>query len=335
MATKTIERDAGATAQAVFAQVGAFLTAHRLSPDPRNYTIGYEVVANPSGVTAREVAVLTDGGVRLSADDIAKLGGVALPGGENALKEERALLDRAMSQMEGFAHTVDIVFAETSDFGRDLQRSADTMRDAGPLAGMAEIEELTAAMIERVARAEQRLDHARRESDELRHALEEARGNALTDPLTELGNRRAFDHAFNALAPDAAVAMVICDVDHFKRVNDNYGHAVGDRVLRTVARTLMEECGGLATRYGGEEFAVLYEGISAEEAKARIDHVRENLAGRRFRVRETDQPLGVIDFSAGVVQGVVDEGRASLMARADAALYRAKGEGRGRTIIAP
>lgn len=335
MATRTIERDAGTTAQTVFAQIGAFLTAHRLSPDPRNYAIAHDVIANPKGVTAREVTALTDGGVRLSADDVVRLGGIATPGDGGGMAQERALMDRAMSQMEGFAHTVDTVFAATTDFGRDLKRSAETMRGSDPHAGVAAIEQLTQEMIERVDVAEQRLDQARRESDELRQALEEARGNALTDPLTELGNRRAFDKAFTALGPDAPVAMVICDVDHFKRVNDNYGHAVGDRVLRTVARTLAEECGGLATRYGGEEFAVLYEGISAEEAKERIDGVRRNLEARHFKVRETDQPLGVVSFSAGVVQGVVDEGRASLMARADAALYRAKGEGRGRTMIAP
>lgn len=339
MGTRTIERGtAGQGAappqgQELFARIGNFLLAHRLTPDPRNYQIAYEAIANPSGAVGREVASLIDGGVRLAADDVARLGGVAAAGDSKA--QEQALLNRALSQVEGFAHTVEIAAAEANDFGRDLMRSAETMRDVGPHAGVAEIERLTGAMIERVQRAEQKLENARRETDELRSALEEARGSARTDPLTELGNRRAFDDAFAALSPNDRVTVVICDVDHFKRVNDHYGHAVGDRVLRTVARTLEEECKGLATRYGGEEFAVLYTDADSAEAKERIDAVRENLAGRRFRVRETDEPLGVISFSAGLVTGLVGEGRASLMARADAALYRAKGEGRARTIIAP
>ena len=336
MPARTIEGDHAADAKAVFAKVGDFLVAQRLSPEPRNYALGYEVVANPNGVTAREVASLTDGGFRLSAADIERLGGVATSGdGAAHNARDQALVDRALDQLDGFADTVQAVYTDTTEFGRDLQKSADTFREAGPAAGFDEIEKLTGAMIDRVRRAEMKLESARRETTELRTALEEARGTARTDPLTELGNRRAFDDAFGALKPDDRVAIAICDVDHFKRVNDNYGHGVGDRVLRTVARTLAEQCGGLATRYGGEEFAVLYEGIDAEEARARIDRAREDLSRRRFRVRETDQPLGNITFSAGVVKGIAGEGRAALMARADAALYRAKGEGRNRTMIAP
>ncbi len=336
MPTRTIEGDHAADAKAIFARVGAFLVAQRLAPEPKNYALGYEVIANPTGVTAREVAELTDGGFRLSVADVARLGGVATSdAGAAHTARDQALVERALDQLAGFADTVQSVYTDTSDFGRDLQKSADSIREVGPAAGVDEIEKLTGAMIERVRRAEHKLESARRETSELRTALEEARGTARTDPLTELGNRRAFDDAFNALKPDEAIAIAICDVDHFKRVNDNYGHGVSDRVLRTVARALAEQCRGLATRYGGEEFAVLYEGIDAEEAKARIECVREDLAKRRFRVRETDEPIGNITFSAGVVKGVAGEGRAALMARADAALYRAKGEGRNRTMIAP
>ena len=334
--TRTIEGGHTAEAKAVFARVGAFLVEQRLAPDPRNYALGYEVVANPKGVVAREVAALVDGGVRLSGEDVARLGGSA--GGDEAAAHsarDQALVERAMNQLAGFADTVEAVFHQTNEFGRDLERSAETIRVAGPAAGVAEIEQLTGAMIERVQQAERRLESARRETAELRTALDEARGTARTDPLTELGNRRAFDDAFNSYAPDDQVAIAICDVDHFKRVNDNYGHAVGDRVLRTVAKALAEGCEGLATRYGGEEFAVLYRGVDAKEAQARIDRVREEMSKRRFRVRETDQPLGAVTFSAGVVAGMAGEGRASLMARADAALYRAKGEGRNRIMIAP
>lgn len=336
MSNRTIEADHASDAKAVFARVGQFLIAQRLSPEPGNYALGYEVVAKPGGAIAREVAELTDGGIRLSAADVQRLGGVADSSADAAHNaRDQMLVERALDQLAGFADTVQSVYTDTSDFGRDLQKSADSIRDAGPQAGVDEIEKLTGAMLDRVRRAEQKLESARRETTELRTALEEARGTARTDPLTELGNRRAFDDAFNALRPDAAIAIVICDVDHFKRVNDNYGHGVGDRVLRTVARALADQCGGLATRYGGEEFAVLYEGIDAAEAKVRIERVREDMAKRRFRVRETDEPIGAITFSAGVVKGVAGEGRASLMARADAALYRAKGEGRNRTMIAP
>jgi diguanylate cyclase len=242
------------------------------------------------------------------------------------------LLERMMFQLDGFGDAMRIVHAEANDFGRDLQRSADTMRDMGAEAGIEAITQLTADMIGRVQLAEARLDTALRETEELRTALDEARGSARTDPLTDLPNRRAFDETFAALHRDTPVTVAICDIDHFKQVNDNFGHAVGDRVIRMVAQTLASEKGMMVARYGGEEFALLFENVRLDDAAQIVERVRRTISERRPRVRETGESIGVISFSAGVAEGRVGEGRAALMARADAALYRAKDQGRARTI---
>ncbi|MBB6504806.1 diguanylate cyclase [Sphingomonas endophytica] len=343
MASRAVDIGQANGGDRLFARIGAFLAAHRLSPDPAHYAFAHEVVANATGLVAQRVAELTDGGVRLTSQDIASLGGVSVAGTpvgpadddgtmSGDVDVQQALLDRMMFQLDGFGDAMRIVHAEANDFGRDLQRSADTMRDMGAEAGIEAITQLTADMIGRVQLAEARLDTALRETEELRTALDEARGSARTDPLTDLPNRRAFDETFAALHRDTPVTVAICDIDHFKQVNDNFGHAVGDRVIRMVAQTLASEKGMMVARYGGEEFALLFENVRLDDAAQIVERVRRTISERRPRVRETGESIGTISFSAGVAEGRVGEGRAALMARADAALYRAKDQGRARTI---
>ncbi|MFK3889631.1 GGDEF domain-containing protein [Sphingomonas sp. NPDC079357] len=343
MASKAVDIGQANGGDRLFARIGAFLAAHRLSPDPAHYAFAYEVVANATGLVARRVAELTDGGVRLTSQDIESLGGTSIAGAPIDTADEdtamsgdvdtqQALLERMMFQLEGFGDAMRVVHAEANDFGRDLQRSADTMRDMGAEAGIEAITQLTADMIGRVQLAESKLDSALRETEELRTALDEARGSARTDPLTDLPNRRAFDETFASLHRDTPVTVAICDIDHFKRVNDNFGHAVGDRVIRMVAQTLASEKGMMVARYGGEEFALLFENVRLDDAAQIIERVRRTISERRPRVRETGESIGTVSFSAGVAEGRVGEGRAALMARADAALYRAKDQGRARTI---
>ena len=340
----------------LFAEIGAFLTRHRLSPTPAHYAFAHEVLSNQRGSLATRVSELTDGGFRLSENDIAELVGIvaAVSGmpittsdndaGDAGAGQAQAsppgsdLVERALMQVDGFSDTVDAVRAETSHFGRDLERSAESMRNAAAAANADEIVRLTTAMLARVRVTEQRLETTQRESDELRMALDEARGSARTDPLTELPNRRAYDERFAQVAPDTDLVVAICDIDLFKRVNDSFGHAVGDRVLVEVARTLGEHAAGadgFAARYGGEEFALIFAGEDVDAVSVLLDRARQKISARRMRVRETGEPIGAISFSAGVARGRQSDGRAALMARADAALYRAKAQGRGRTEIAP
>jgi diguanylate cyclase len=322
----------------LFARIGAFLAAQRLTAAPAHYALAYRVATEPDGATARTVAALTEGGVRLNAGDLARLGVAAAAGAAVAPVPDPVAPDaiaRAAAQVDGFADMVRTVHAETNDFGRDLMRSAADMQAIGARAGAAEVARLTAAMIERVRHAEARMASAQAEADRLRAALAQAQGSARTDPLTDLPNRRGFDEAFAALAADAAVTVAICDVDHFKRVNDAFGHAVGDRVLRAVARLLAGECDCAVARWGGEEFALLVAGDAAAATGAMLDRARDTLGARRLRVRETGEEVGRITFSAGVATGLAGEGRGALMERADAALYRAKQLGRARTVIAP
>lgn len=165
------------------------------------------------------------------------------------------------------------------------------------------------------------------------------------DELTELPGRRPFRHHLRCLGADYIMAVV--DIDHFKRINDTHGHAVGDQVLKFLATELSRLAAARVYRYGGEEFAIVYEGDSYEQALNNLDDLRDAVGKRAFALRRPDRPDKKPGKTApGAVQPAeslfltVSVGAARAGARyatpqetleaADEALYRAKEQGRNR-----
>lgn len=318
------------SARRLYDRIGDFLVDQRLDADPGNYAFAYHLLADPEGPLARAVYALTDGGVRLTQRDIETLGCDVQPAqnGKGAKEKADGLVAQTQMQVEGFQDMVTAIRAETQDFGRDLAASAEAISRSTDSIG--EVARITAAMIERVHSTEAQLERATREASELREKLEEARDNARRDPLTDLPNRRALEEAYAAQASSGSgICLAVCDVDHFKSVNDRFGHAVGDRVLKAIAEALAQTCSGhLVARYGGEEFAVLFTGVSVEKARTTLDAARATVATKRYRLRESDAPLGEITFSAGLVAAETGEGLSTVFHRADRLLYAAKTAGR-------
>ncbi|TWT23296.1 GGDEF domain-containing protein [Luteimonas marina] len=163
---------------------------------------------------------------------------------------------------------------------------------------------------------------------------------ATHDALTELYNRRHFMEMLDkeiarALRHRRNLALCIVDVDLFKPVNDTFGHIAGDEVLRLIAAIVREHVRGddIASRIGGEEFAVLLPECDAEAAKSFAERLRAAIADARFAPGGSPRRITV---SVGVASLAVPEGnRSALLAAADAALYRAKHEGRDRVCVAP
>lgn len=336
LARQPVSNDRNEPGQPLFDRIGAFLRDQRLQPNPANYTFAYHVLTDPAGPLAQTVARLTDGGIRLTREEVESLGH-EIDGGHAGGGAElgRKLVADAQLQVEGFEDIVHRMRNETADFGRDLEASTAALRQTRTETGQYTVDnilEIAANMVGRVEVAESRLDAATREASDLRAKLEVAQDNARRDPLTELANRRAFEEAFaDQVASRDAAFLAICDIDHFKAVNDRFGHAVGDRVLKAIGNQLAESCTGhLVARYGGEEFTVLLSGVTQAGAVAVIEAARETIAGKRYHQRETQEPLGEITVSAGLTPIVEHETLASAFQRADRLLYQAKLGGRNR-----
>jgi diguanylate cyclase len=133
------------------------------------------------------------------------------------------------------------------------------------------------------------------------------------------------------------LCLLLIDIDHFKKFNDTWGHQTGDEVLKLVAKTLVENIKGqdIVARFGGEEFVVLLPKTSLSASVTVANVIRTAFEKRRVVGKESKRMIGGITVSIGVARYELGEALAELIQRADAALYRAKNEGRNRVIADP
>jgi diguanylate cyclase len=187
----------------------------------------------------------------------------------------------------------------------------------------------TDAMCARVTTLEQ-------ETRELHGRLAEERDRARVDSLTNVANRKAFDERLSqelARMPHttAPVTLLIWDLDHFKSINDRYGHRAGDRVLQSVAQCFATgvRSTDFVARIGGEEFAMIMIGLPIDAATAMANELRISVEALRFHFRGKRI---CVTASCGITEINAQEGAESAFDRADSALYRAKGAGRNACI---
>ena len=187
------------------------------------------------------------------------------------------------------------------------------------------------ALVDRVKAMEQ-------DSENAEQRIEEHRQRALRDVLTQLPNREAYQQR---LAQEferwqryqRPLSLIVCDIDHFKRVNDTYGHLSGDKVLRIIAKSLAKRLRktDFIARFGGEEFVVLMPETEQQQALKVVDGVRSAIAACPFHFK--DEPVS-ITLSFGISGFTTDDEPESVFARADKALYEAKDQGRNRCVLA-
>jgi two-component system cell cycle response regulator len=179
----------------------------------------------------------------------------------------------------------------------------------------------------------------KRYSDRLRHNVQLSLEMAITDQLTGLHNRRYMARHLdnlldNAKRNDRPLTFVIMDIDHFKQVNDSYGHDIGDEVLKEFAGRIAANVRGidLACRYGGEEFVVVMPDTDVAAAYAIAERLRQSIETNPVRISRTPGQLHVtISIGIARMEGASDTADA-LLHRADKALYRAKRSGRNRVV---
>ncbi|RPI30121.1 MAG: GGDEF domain-containing protein, partial [Hyphomicrobiaceae bacterium] len=134
----------------------------------------------------------------------------------------------------------------------------------------------------------------------------------------------------------SALCLVMGDLDNFKKVNDAFGHPIGDEILKIFATVLAENVqdAGSVARYGGEEFAVILPGAQLEDAKQLTERMRSELETKKLAISKSGEEIGKITASFGIAQLSVGEDAEKLVQRADAKLYEAKCAGRNRVVAA-
>lgn len=205
--------------------------------------------------------------------------------------------------------------------------------EAAQIARMVEV-----SISRRRAREHDHLKQLSQSVQTLKDELSEARQRAEHDPLTQLFNRAALDEHVRrttelALYGASQPFLLMADIDHFKSLNDTFGHPQGDDVLRRVADVFVRNflrADDFVARYGGEEFAIILPQTELDAAVKVAQQIREHLGKLRYISPQHNESIGAITASFGVVQLKSGEGKRGFIQRADAKLYEAKHSGRNR-----
>ena len=226
-----------------------------------------------------------------------------------------------------------------SDYSDKMEEYSNKLHDANDLTQMRNfIEDIikdTNNMAESSRQLNQELEEATSQIQTLSKQLEETEREVLLDALTGLNNRKAFDRKINDLCEkfdknEEFFSVVMLDIDYFKKFNDQYGHQVGDEVLRVVGSYFKENLKGkdFPSRYGGEEFIVLLPNTKLDKAYIVAEQIRETISKKRLKIKKTGQALGNITVSVGVSEIREEDTAISVVERVDSALYLAKDSGR-------
>ncbi len=324
-----------------FDRVRALLVRTGLPPEPAVYDILWRYVRDEDHELSLAVdrAMAGDG---LTISVVMALRETHL--GQLTPAQVNQLIAEAHDQAEALGLRIQSGQTDLADYGRAIAVGGEKL--AGPLDATAlatlleQLGAATASMQAANGRLMAELDQAAAETRALADRLIHAERAAVTDALTGVMNRRGIMAAIEkaqeeAQAAGTALALAVVDIDHFKRFNDRYGHAMGDDVLCFVARHLADRLardGGLVGRLGGEEFVGVMPGVGLQAACGRIDRVRAELAGQVLRSAVDGSSMGRISFSAGVAEHRGGQSGDELIARADSALYTAKRLGRDRVV---
>lgn len=313
-------------------KVRAFVQRFDIDPSPETYAFLYQY------------CVLQEPGLDALLDKLLKNGyldqGAVARRNEITPEHLEALIDKASTYLSDVKAIVTKSGKDAKGFGNALEGAIDdfSRRESNTLG---QLVTLTQQMIAATKAAETELRSRQAAVDELRKSLAEARAKADTDSLTGLSNRRAFERNFGAaversVSTGKPLSLAICDVDKFKNINDSFGHPTGDKILKLISNVLEQHCAkkGQVCRFGGEEFVVLFEGMTEKQAFEIVDRAREDLSERSIVKKETGESLGRVTFSAGIGSLRVTSDPGQLLKVADEALYAAKAAGRNCIIIA-
>ncbi len=318
------------------------IRALRQAASPRNYEIWYTYATGYSpSLNAKINETLKEKGALADAD-LEQIYETYLSPTRLSEKIDK-VGSQVMGEIEQVMAMIDSAAGNATSYSENLANVTEKLGQSKDREGLRAIVETLVQsakdMEESNQKLEARLNASKQEINDLQVNLETVRTESLTDPLTQLANRKYFDTTLEQAIDDSrtkkeALSLIMTDIDHFKAFNDNFGHLTGDQVLRLVALSVKQNVKGLdtAARYGGEEFAIILPNTVLRSAITVADHIRRAVMTKELMKRSTGEHLGRVTISIGVATVRKSDTMQSLIERADACLYAAKRHGRNRVI---
>jgi diguanylate cyclase len=316
------------------------MAAHPATFAPLNYTVWYEHLAGINPGLSAAMNHLLSSGKKLDDDVIDHLYGQFIS--ETGHKAEQAFRDGMQQLLGKVANFAEQADQQVSQFGNSLQTYNDSLRpdlDLGKLETLiGNMSKDTHKLHDSMQHLQSQLEASKQEVEKLNRELKSAQGAALTDPLTGVANRRGFEAATQVLLDDPAIVargicMLMLDIDHFKKINDTFGHLFGDKVIQALGSLLKTKVKGqdVVARLGGEEFGVLLPETTIEGAHVVAEQIRQGIEKSKIRRQDAQEPIGGITISIGIASYHGD--LTAMMDQADQALYVSKQSGRNRTTV--
>ena len=241
--------------------------------------------------------------------------------------------------MDGIMSVVQEYATSSEYFSGTLDKNIELLdEDSSPEQVAQTIKNLiveNAAMRDNSANLMENLNESKKQVQEMQVSLKKSRENEMKDALTNMYNRRYFDMMLSEAIADAQqektpMCLIMADIDYFKKLNDNYGHLIGDEVLKFVASLFIKNVKGQDTsaRYGGEEFAIILPLTEVENAKKLMESIRVQMESANLIMTKGQKSIGKVTASFGIAQFQDSDEPLDLIQRADAKLYEAKNAGR-------
>lgn len=329
-------------AQALAKTAFAVMAERHVAPTPENFQLFYAYAAGDNPAASRILGDLIAARKPLPPQLLSELRQRYFASArlQEAVEDIGSEITQAMA---GVVNRLEEAERDAKAYGKTLSAASGELVSAQSPDGVQRLVggllNATRSMETRTRNLEQKLQNSFHEVTELRAKLDDVRKESLTDPLTGIANRKAFDADLSAALQQARdtgepLSLLMCDIDHFKAFNDTWGHQTGDQVLRLVAGCLSENVKGrdTAARYGGEEFGVILRNTSLEDAVGLANQLRLFVERKKLVKKSTGDILGRISISVGVAEFVPGDTLVSFVGRADACLYAAKNAGRNCVI---
>ncbi len=321
----------------------ARMSQHDAPFNPVSFAVWYEYLAGINPGLKQAMAQLDDGKTRLDAATMEQLylQHVAEPDAESTARFTQGIT-RVMGDIAQSARSTG---EHAQSFGRHLDAFSRQLQGGPPQqqdAVARDVAEQTGRLQQQMQSLERTLADSQTQISALQVEAQRSRIEAVTDALTGILNRKGFDLALAQAmaqrpAPGTGHFLLMFDIDHFKRVNDTYGHVVGDAVIEAVGgvfRQVVTAPGLSGARYGGEEFAIVMTNATQQAALQLAEMVRGLVKAVRVRQRGSQAAITSVSISSGVAARVPGDDAPAWVAAADRALYRSKEAGRDRVTCA-